>query len=696
MPSAPVVAERVLVVAPTSADAAMTRSILETEGVGCTVCADLQAVRAELERGAGALLLTDELLASSDQHSLVEALNVQPAWSDLPVVLLSAEGADSDAAVWAAAALGSVTVLERPVRVATLVSTLRSAIRARRRQYQLRDRIDELSCTEASLRRQTQQLQFLWQAAAKMLEEEDPAAELHALFERFGSGLDLDAYAYYRADRRSGALHLEASAGVPRDAAAAIGRVDAADDPIARLMASEGLHAYALFPLFVAGRLVGFVSFGSRRRKAFDAAETEFLRTIAHYVTTASERARLIRELRDTDRRKDEFLATLAHELRNPLAPIRNALHIMRLSRDATEVERARAMMQRQLGHMVRLIDDLLDVSRITRGKLELRKERVELAAIVRSALETVRPIIDAAGHALVVDLPAQPVYLDADPIRLAQVLSNLLGNAAKYMERGGRIALSAKARDGAVTLVVRDWGIGIPGNALPSIFDMFTQVDHSIGRSQGGLGIGLTLVKSLVEMHGGRVSARSDGIDQGSEFTVHLPAAPGARPEPAEREDDEPAAAAISCRVLVADDNVDAAESLAAILRTMRHDVRTVRDGEAAIEEAEAFRPDVILLDIGMPKVDGYEAARRIRSAAWGKHVFIVALTGWGQDDDKRKAADAGFDRHFTKPFDPTKLGLLLAELSDGGAGNEPALRLRRRASERSPRKIIRGRHGA
>jgi signal transduction histidine kinase/ActR/RegA family two-component response regulator len=369
--------------------------------------------------------------------------------------------------------------------------------------------------------------------------------------------------------------------------------------------------------------------------------------------------------LRQADRRKDEFLATLAHELRNPLAPIRNALHIIRLrANDPPTVEQARLIMDRQLGQMVRLVDDLLDVGRITRGKLELRKERLELASIVKNAVDTTRPLIEAAGHELTVSLPAQPIHLDADPVRLAQVLSNLLNNAAKYMDRGGHIWLSAVRSDREVVLSVRDEGIGIPAEALPTIFDMFMQVEGSLEKSRGGLGIGLTLAKQLVELHGGSIQAHSEGAGKGSEFTVRMPAVPMLTAVAAPGNPDLRLDIPVRFRVLVADDNLDAAESMGMMLRLMGHDVRTVRDGLQAVEEAATFRPDMALLDIGMPHLNGYDVARRIREQRWGKEIVLVALTGWGQEEDKRKALEAGFDQHFTKPVNPGDIAALMARL--------------------------------
>ncbi len=375
------------------------------------------------------------------------------------------------------------------------------------------------------------------------------------------------------------------------------------------------------------------------------------------------ERERLLEELRDQDKRKDEFLATLAHELRNPLAPLRNGLEVLRMGGLSGEMaEEVRSMMERQLEQMVRLIDDLLDLSRISRGKIELRKERVELAKIVQTALETSRPAIDEAGHELKLSVPTGPVYVDADVTRLAQVISNLLNNAAKYTERGGRIRLAVERRGGEVIVTVRDNGIGIPAYMLPHVFDMFTQVDRNLERSQGGLGIGLSIVKRLVEMHGGSVEARSDGHGMGSEFIVRLPVVLSVTQPQAD--DAEPIHPSSRRRILVVDDNRDAAMSLAMMLKLMGNDVKTANDGLEALDVAAVYRPDLILLDIGMPRLNGYETAKQIREQAWGKRIRLVALTGWGQDNDRRKSQGAGFDSHMVKPIDPAALKKLLASI--------------------------------
>jgi PAS domain S-box-containing protein len=385
---------------------------------------------------------------------------------------------------------------------------------------------------------------------------------------------------------------------------------------------------------------------------------TERRRMEDHLRTLAS-------DLSEADRRKDEFLATLAHELRNPLAPIRNALQVMRLSSDRPTSEHARTLMERQLAQMVRLVDDLLDVSRITRGKLELRKERVPISTIVHSAIETSRPLIDHMEHELTLKLPRQPIVVDADPTRLAQVLSNLLNNAAKYMDRGGHIELTVERRGSDVVVSVKDRGIGVAADQLPRLFEMFSQVDHSLEKSQGGLGIGLTLAKRLVEMHGGRIEARSEGIGQGAEFVLRLPVALGACELQPPLEPDEPPASSSSLRILIVDDNRDSAESLGMLLQILGHEIRTAHDGQGGVAAAEEFRPDIVLLDIGMPKLNGYEACRRIREQSWARGAYMIALTGWGQEADRRRSQEAGFDRHLVKPVDPQELMVLLAELN-------------------------------
>lgn len=372
---------------------------------------------------------------------------------------------------------------------------------------------------------------------------------------------------------------------------------------------------------------------------------------------------RMAEALREADRRKDEFLATLAHELRNPLAPIRNALHLLRRTHgpEPANEERLLAMMQRQLDHLVRLVDDLLEVSRISQGKIVLRKEFIDLSTILSHALETSRPLIEAAGHRLSVDLPPEPILLDADPVRLAQVFANLLNNAAKYTESRGHIRLIAQRRGGEAVVSVIDSGVGIPAEMLPHVFDLFAQVDRSLGRAQGGLGIGLALVRNLVEMHGGRVEVHSDGMGRGSEFSAYLPLAED-RPMQPIMPDKPPRQLGPLCRMLVVDDNQDAADSLGLLLEALEYEVRVVYDGATALSILGEFKPAVVLLDIGMPDMDGYETARRIRQRPEGRDVSLIALTGWGQEDDRRRTQEAGFDQHLVKPVEIEVLqGLLV-----------------------------------
>jgi CheY-like chemotaxis protein len=372
--------------------------------------------------------------------------------------------------------------------------------------------------------------------------------------------------------------------------------------------------------------------------------------------------------LKDADRRKNEFLATLAHELRNPLAPLTSCLELLRRAgKDPAAMAQVSAVMERQVHQMVRLVDDLLDVARLDRNKLDLRKERVDLAEIVQKAVETSRPLIEAKAHHLSISLPPEPILLSADAVRMTQVLSNLLNNAAKYTDPGGQIELIAlPERDASeVVVTVRDTGIGIPADMLPKVFDMFTQLDAGLQHSQGGLGIGLTLVKWLTEMHGGTVEARSGGPGLGSELLVRLPTLPST---------DAQAQRSISAahgfvagarrRILVVDDNEDVLTTLGPMLTVMGNEVRTARNGEEAVMEAASFQPDVVFCDIRMPRLSGYDAARRIRQQPWGKEMVLIAHTGWGQEEDRRRSAEAGFDSHLVKPVAATALHELLAGL--------------------------------
>ncbi len=441
----------------------------------------------------------------------------------------------------------------------------------------------------------------------------------------------------------------------------------ARDERHLRLVHSLGLKSYLCVPLVVSGNTLGVLTFATAESgRRYTEADLALAVDLAHRAAVAIENTQLYQALRETDRRKDEFLATLAHELRNPLAPVRNALQILKMPRvDAQTVERSREMMERQVQHLVRLVDDLLDVSRVMRGKIELRRERVELATVVARAVETVQPLVDAQGHQLNVRIASDSLLLEADPVRLAQVVGNLLTNAAKYTEPNGRIWLTAERDGETAVLRVRDNGIGIAPHMLPRIFELFVQVDHASTKAQGGLGIGLTLVKNLVEMHNGIVQARSEGLGQGCEFVVRLPLAVQAI-----HQDHGPVAGPLAYhipplsgkRLLVVDDNQDAADSLAMLLRLQGHEVRVAYSGMAALEMTKTYTPDVVFMDIGMPGMDGYEAARRIREQPGLGKTVLAALTGWGQQEDRRRTAEAGFNHHLVKPPEPHLLESLLA----------------------------------
>jgi signal transduction histidine kinase len=405
-------------------------------------------------------------------------------------------------------------------------------------------------------------------------------------------------------------------------------------------------------------------------------ANDELARANRTLQSEVAERARAELALREADRNKDDFLAMLAHELRNPLAPIRNAVQLLRMNVSEQQRIWSRDVIDRQVSHLTRLVDDLLDVSRITRGKINLTRERVAIGAIVARAVETVQPLVDEREQILTLELPAEPVVVDGDPTRLAQALGNVLSNAVKYTPRAGQITLRVERVGAQVSIRVRDNGIGIPVERLPFIFGLFTQLDGPADHPGSGLGIGLALVRRLVEMHGGSVSAHSEGSGRGSEFLILLPTHPGAAGsgaiagiEPTAVDAADAAAPASPSRILVADDNPDALASLTELLRLCGHEVFGAADGREALDAAERHRPEVALLDVGMPLLDGYEVARRIRTQPWGKQMLLLALTGWGQDSDRRRSATAGFNLHLVKPVDIGRLMELLAQLRTGNS---------------------------
>jgi PAS domain S-box-containing protein len=449
-------------------------------------------------------------------------------------------------------------------------------------------------------------------------------------------------------------------ATIPEGFLASLGQ----DEEYLELIRRLGLKSYICVPLRSRSGTLGVLTFVTAESgRIYDASDLAAADDLASRVVIAIENANLLAALKESDRRKDEFLAILAHELRNPLAPIRNAVHILRAKGPPMpELLWATDVIDRQVHQMSRLVDDLLDVSRIAGGKIQLRKERIELRAVVNSAVEASRPLIDKWKHELTVTMPPEPIHLDADLTRLSQVLLNLLNNAAKYTDRGGRISLTVEKPGDQVLVRVKDNGIGIPADMLPRVFGMFTQVDRSLERAEGGLGIGLTLVQRLVELHGGSVKASSEGPGKGSEFVVRLPVATraGAQKTPAPGRN-LPLTVPFTCRILVVDDNRDAADTLGMLLRNLGHEVRLAHDGLEAVGAAADFEPDVVLLDIGMPKLNGYDTARRIRDQR-GDRVMLIAVTGWGQEEDRRRSAEAGFDHHLTKPVNLGMLQKLIA----------------------------------
>jgi PAS domain S-box-containing protein len=634
---------RVLVLAPTGKDAAITQSILSHAKVACVICMDMEQMCEHLRAGAAAVLLVEEAIAADSSNRLIEFVARQPPWSDLPVLVLTRPGADSAAVAQAMDLLGNVTVLERPTRVAALVSAIRTALRARQRQYQTRDYMAE---RERGLRAQA----FLG-AIVESSEDAIISKTLEGRILTWNSGAE-HLFGYSASE----AIGQPITLLIPPE------RQDEEPALLERLRRGESIEHFETIRVTKDGRMIDVSLTVSpvRDSDGLVIAASKVARDI-------TERKRTETALRDADRRKNEFLAILAHELRNPLAPICNSLHILRMTgQHDSATERVTEMMERQIHHLVRLVDDLLEISRISRGKIELRKEPVEVAAFVRGAVETSRPLIDGAGHQLALAISPEPLTVHGDPVRLTQVLANLLNNAAKYTDPGGQIWLTVRRQDQGVTISVRDTGTGIPPDLLPQVFEPFMQVDRHANRSQGGLGIGLTLVKSIVEMHGGTVQAHSDGVGRGSEFVVRLPL--GAMQVHPQTPEKIPAESAVltARRVLVVDDNRDAAESLAMLLGLLGADVHIVCNGPDTFDAIALHQASVVLLDIGMPGMDGYEVARRIRQEPKYRDVTLIALTGWGQEGDRRRSHDAGFDYHLIKPAELATLQSLLSSIKD------------------------------
>ena len=639
----PLLERRVLILAPTGRDAPLTRELLAENGIRCLVCKDLAELGVELTQGAGAILVSEEAVPQqADLYHLGERLSRQPPWSDIPVLLLAHPGANSEAVRQTLRSLGNVTLLERPVRLAALLTAVQTALRARQRQYNAREHLLELDSTAAALRESESRLKALFDNAAIGIAEID-ASQRFALVNDALCELLQCKRDHLLGMALAEVVHPEDRAGLQARVADLVAGGCASTRAEARFLRRDGAAIWV--------KLAASLSRAVDGRGAHAVVALEDVTEARH----AEE------DLRDADRRKDEFLAILAHELRNPLAPIRNSLHIFRLAGvQDPAVARVTEMMERQVAHMVRMVDDLLEVSRISRGKIELRKERVELASVLRTAVDTSLPLIESNRHKLSVQVPPEPLVLDADPVRLAQVFANLLNNSAKYTPPGGTIEIEVHVEAGMAVVCVRDNGEGIPQQMLARVFNMFTQANTG-SRAQGGLGIGLTLARTLVSLHGGSIEAFSGGPGRGCEFLVKLPLS-GKVALDAEAPHGEIQRGTGPNRVLVVDDNKDAADSLGMLLEFLGAEVRVVHDGFAALEAMSTFKPTLVLLDLGMPGMNGLEVARRVRQDPAARDVRLVALTGWGQREDRRRTTEAGFDYHLVKPAD---LGALQSILS-------------------------------
>jgi two-component system CheB/CheR fusion protein len=628
---------RILILAPLGKDARLIEGVLHEAGFPCLVCDGGATLLREAADGCAVLLVAEEAMVVKLQADLGVLLAAQPEWSDLPLLLLAGTGAASPTVRRVLERFSNVTVIERPVRVAALVSAVRVGSRARQRQYEIRGRMEA---------------QALLSAIVTSSDDAIVSTDLTGTITSWNGGAE--RLFGYTADE---ALGRPVTMLIPAE------RIDEKrfvldDIPHGRRLVNhdsirlrkDGTRvpvALTLSPIVDArGRIVG----ASKIVRDITAQRR------GEQALRASEEA-----LKEADRRKNEFLATLAHELRNPLAPIRNSLGLMAYAESSPrQLAYVKQVLDRQVNHMVRLIDDLTEVSRITLGKIALQRECVELRSVVESAIETSQPILESGHHELTVDLGDDDLSVNGDRVRLAQVFANLLNNAAKYSEDGSPVWLSMRRdRDDAV-VTVRDAGIGIAPEMLPRVFEMFRQLDSSPHRRHGGLGIGLTLVQNLVELHGGTVAATSGGAGEGSEFTVRLPLAVS------ESAGESPAGDAEirlpRLRVLVVDDNRDAAESSSLLLEVLGAETHVANDGREALVALETFPADLVLLDLGMPGMDGFEVARRIRSDPAHRDLKLVAVTGWGQEEDRLRSREAGFDDHLVKPTGVEALRAVMA----------------------------------
>ena len=638
-------AKRILILAPTRNDAPLTASFLESAGLPAHVCGGMAELCTELSAGCGAVLLAEETLGTQSVNLLAEALSRQPSWSDVPIAIITGSGEAAQVRRPHLAAFGragNVTLIERPVRPGTLVTTFEAALRARQRQYQIRALLEQ---SDEGKRH----LEFVLQAGGLGAWKLDLARGVMTCSETCKTNFGLEP-----GDDFSYAALLEMIH--PDDRARVHQAVETAKSTGAEYHVQYRITTPSGEVRWIHAR--GRVSFDQRGNAIRIAGTTQNITERRSAEQALAEQASA---LRDADRRKDEFLAMLAHELRNPLASVSHAAALLRSADDPETHQWAAGVIERQTGQLGRLIDDLLDVSRITTGKIRLRPEIFDAAHVLERACDAARPLIADRQHKLKCEYERGVLWLDADPTRIEQIVLNLLTNAAKYTPAGGLIEVTARRVGNELLIAVRDNGMGVAPERLPEMFQLFAQGERSIARSEGGLGIGLTIVQKLAEMHGGRVEAQSDGLNRGSTFSIWLPAA--AAPVAARGSSEAKTTTdGAGLRILLVDDNIDTAEGLARLLRRSGHQITLAHDGPEALRQADAISPDAVLLDIGLPGMDGFEVADRLRRGPHCSNLLIIAISGYAQEDDRRRGRDAGFDHHLAKPVDLDELGKLLS----------------------------------
>lgn len=642
---------RVLALAPNGRDARATCEILGNAGIAVTICADMADLCRLLDAAAGAVLLTDDsLVLEGAVAALATPLRAQPKWSDLPILLLAGGGANSAIALKALEALPNVLVLDRPVHLPTLLSAVKTALRSRERQYELRDHLQELKRTEEALRASERRLRTFFESDIIGILYWNMDGGVTDANDRF-----LKIVGYSREDLTSGRIdwaqmtppeyrHLD-------DHALAELRATGVDTPYEKeYIRKDGTRV----PIFI-----GAAMLDDTRHEG------------VAYVLDITERKRIEEALKEGDRRKDEFLAMLGHELRNPLAAITTGLRLLG-SPHAERHEWVKQSLEHQTKQLVALVDDLLDISRITRGKIQLRSEVVDLRTIAHSAAESTTDLMLEKKHAFTISCPELPLPVLGDPTRLQQIIANLLNNAAKYTPNEGRIELTLDRAGEEAVVCVTDNGMGIPDDMQESIFELFGQVDSPTHRPQQGLGIGLSLVKMLVALHGGSVAVASEGAGKGSSFTVRLPAVEPTeelkgRPRPDRNANED------LLDILVVEDHHQAAQMLRAVLEERSHTVRVAESGREAIRLARACQPEVVILDIGLPDISGYEVAQALRQELGYTDTLIIAATGYGQEKDRQRSREAGIDHHLVKPIEYETIALLAREWRRTARGRRP-----------------------